>query len=126
MIGVGDLERLADLVGSQAFDVAHSEYDLLGRGQAFDGCCDLDPDLPYLHLLDGGVDVNGKNGSGRTALSGAAFNGNLRTLRALLAAGVGKGGAAFIGMIAVILASINVVGGFLVTNRMLLMFQKKK
>ena len=31
-----------------------------------------------------------------------------------------------LGLVAVILATINVVGGFLVTNRMLLMFKKKK
>jgi NAD(P) transhydrogenase subunit alpha len=31
-----------------------------------------------------------------------------------------------LGLIAVILATINVVGGFLVTDRMLLMFKKKE
>lgn len=31
-----------------------------------------------------------------------------------------------LGLVAVFLASINVVGGFLVTNRMLVMFKKKK
>ena len=34
--------------------------------------------------------------------------------------------ASILGMIAVILATINVVGGFLVTHRMLEMFRKKK
>lgn len=47
---------------------------------------------------------------------------------ALLVAGAEKAGAAaqFIGFIAVLLASINVFGGFLVTHRMLSMFKKKK
>ncbi len=35
-------------------------------------------------------------------------------------------GAEFIGFIAVTLASINIVGGFLVTHRMLAMFKKKE
>jgi NAD(P) transhydrogenase subunit alpha len=33
--------------------------------------------------------------------------------------------AAFFGMLAVTMATINVVGGFMVTDRMLEMFQKK-
>ncbi|HIC80078.1 MAG TPA: NAD(P) transhydrogenase subunit alpha [Chromatiales bacterium] len=47
---------------------------------------------------------------------------------ALLVTGLEEvGGAAEIfGFIAVLLASINVFGGFLVTNRMLAMFKKKK
>jgi len=35
-------------------------------------------------------------------------------------------GAEIIGFFAVLLASINVIGGFLVTNRMLSMFKKKR
>ncbi|MCG8429312.1 MAG: NAD(P) transhydrogenase subunit alpha [Chromatiales bacterium] len=47
---------------------------------------------------------------------------------ALLVAGLdGAGSAAeIIGFFAVLLASINVFGGFLVTNRMLAMFKKEK
>jgi len=47
---------------------------------------------------------------------------------ALLVAGAEGGGAAadWIGFLAVLLASINVFGGFLVTHRMLAMFKKKK
>lgn len=47
---------------------------------------------------------------------------------ALLVTGLEEVGAAaeIIGFIAVLLASINVFGGFLVTNRMLAMFKKKK
>ena len=43
-----------------------------------------------------------------------------------MAAGAGKDElAAYIGLGAVILATINVVGGFLVTHRMLSMFKRK-
>jgi NAD(P) transhydrogenase subunit alpha len=59
--------------------------------------------------------------SGSNAISGITVIG------ALLAAGhVGGGFGATLGMIAVVLAMINVVGGFLVTFRMLRMFKKKR
>jgi len=46
---------------------------------------------------------------------------------ALLAAGVEQSGAAKVfGFISVVLASINIFGGFAVTTRMLAMFSKKK
>ena len=47
---------------------------------------------------------------------------------ALLVTGAGEasGSAEIMGFFAVLLASINVFGGFLVTNRMLAMFKKKK
>ncbi len=47
---------------------------------------------------------------------------------ALLVAGFegASGASELIGFFAVLLASINVFGGFLVTNRMLAMFKKKK
>ena len=58
--------------------------------------------------------------SGSNAISGITVVG------ALLAAGNAQGGfACFLGMLALILANINVVGGFLVTHRMLMMFKKK-
>ncbi len=59
--------------------------------------------------------------SGSNAISGITIIG------ALLAAGSTSdpGLARTLGMIALIFASINVVGGFLVTGRMLKMFQKK-
>ena len=57
--------------------------------------------------------------SGSNAISGITIVG------ALLVAGEGKTFPAIIGMLAVALATINVVGGFLVTHRMLSMFQKK-
>jgi NAD(P) transhydrogenase subunit alpha len=45
----------------------------------------------------------------------------------MMAAGVGGGDfATAIGFLAVIFATINVVGGYLVTDRMLAMFRKKK
>ena len=57
--------------------------------------------------------------SGSNAISGITLVGSL------IAAGEGQGGLSVIlGMMAVILATINVVGGFLVTNRMLKMFRK--
>ena len=58
--------------------------------------------------------------SGSNAISGITIVG------AILAAG-GENGtiATVLGFIAIVMASINVVGGFLVTNRMLAMFKKK-
>jgi len=59
--------------------------------------------------------------SGSNAISGITVVG------AILAAGAGQGfWAPTLGLLALILATINVVGGFLVTNRMLEMFRKKK
>ncbi len=58
--------------------------------------------------------------SGSNAISGITLVG------ALLAAGAEhKNLAAWLGFLAVILATINVVGGFMVTNRMLAMFRRK-
>jgi len=60
--------------------------------------------------------------SGSNAISGVTLVG------AVLTAGAGMAESptvAVIGMLAVILATLNVVGGFLVTHRMLAMFQKK-
>ena len=58
--------------------------------------------------------------SGSNAISGITLVG------AILAAGHGHHGmVTFLGTVAVALATINVVGGFLVTNRMLEMFRKK-
>ncbi len=59
--------------------------------------------------------------SGSNAISGITIVG------ALAAAGLGVGGAfgTFLGVLAVIFATINVVGGYMVTNRMLGMFKKK-
>ena len=59
--------------------------------------------------------------SGTNAISGIALVG------AILAAGNTDGGevARWLGFVAVVLASINVVGGYLVTNRMLAMFKRK-
>ena len=59
--------------------------------------------------------------SGSNAISGITVVG------ALLAAGSGEGFiASILGLLAVTLATVNVVGGFLVTNRMLKMFRRKK
>lgn len=58
--------------------------------------------------------------SGSNAISGITIVG------ALIAAGSGHSMlATVLGIFAVILATINVVGGFLVTNRMLHMFKRK-
>ena len=58
--------------------------------------------------------------SGSNAISGITLTG------ALIAAGAGHDTlTSFLGFLAVTLASINVVGGFLVTHRMLRMFRKK-
>lgn len=59
--------------------------------------------------------------SGSNAISGITIVG------ALIAAGAGHGGiSTILGFAAVILAMINVVGGFMVTDRMLEMFKKDK
>jgi len=59
--------------------------------------------------------------SGANAISGITIVG------ALVAAGMTQGPwSTWIGFAAVVVATINVVGGFLVTDRMLKMFGKKK
>ncbi len=60
--------------------------------------------------------------SGSNAISGITIVG------AMLAAGTEDGGilAIFLGFLAVVLATINVVGGYLVTDRMLGMFKAGK
>ena len=59
--------------------------------------------------------------SGSNAISGITIVG------AIVAAGVANGPfATALGFLAVIFAMINVVGGYLVTDRMLAMFHKKK
>lgn len=58
--------------------------------------------------------------SGSNAISGITVVG------AIIAAGYKETGiGSFFGMVAIVLAMINVVGGFLVTHRMLLMFKKR-
>jgi NAD(P) transhydrogenase subunit alpha len=56
--------------------------------------------------------------SGSNAISGITVVG------AIIAAGASLGVAPFLGFLAIVLAMINVVGGFLVTHRMLKMFRK--
>jgi len=57
--------------------------------------------------------------SGSNAISGITLVGSL------IAAGEGHGElSVLLGMVAVVFATINVVGGFLVTDRMLKMFKK--
>ena len=59
--------------------------------------------------------------SGSNAISGVTMVG------AILSAGAGFGSLTFwLGFAALVMATINVVGGFLVTHRMLAMFRKKK
>ena len=57
--------------------------------------------------------------SGSNAFSGIAIVG------AIIATKVGGGTGTWLGLIAVIFAAINVVGGFMVTDRMLKMFKRK-
>lgn len=58
--------------------------------------------------------------SGSNALSGVTIVG------ALIIAGLGKGNLSmFFGFFALVFATANVVGGFLVTDRMLAMFKRK-
>jgi len=59
--------------------------------------------------------------SGSNAISGITIVG------AMVAAGAKESAlATYLGFAAVILATVNVVGGFLVTHRMLLMFKKDR
>jgi NAD(P) transhydrogenase subunit alpha len=59
--------------------------------------------------------------SGSNAISGITIVGSL------IAAGAGKGSlSTTLGFIAVTFATINVVGGFLVSHRMLEMFRRKR
>ena len=58
--------------------------------------------------------------SGSNAISGITIVG------ALLAINVGGGFGTFLGVLALIFATINVVGGYLVTDRMLGMFKTGK
>ena len=58
--------------------------------------------------------------SGANAVSGIALIGAI-----LIAGGQDISTASILGFIAIVLATINVVGGFLVTDRMLQMFKKK-
>tara|TARA_Y100001970_G_C14125453_1_gene798692 strand:- start:153 stop:428 length:276 start_codon:yes stop_codon:yes gene_type:complete len=58
--------------------------------------------------------------SGSNAISGIAIVG------AIIATKLGGELGSILGIIAVIFATINVVGGFMVTDRMLKMFKKKK
>lgn len=58
--------------------------------------------------------------SGSNAISGITLVGSL------IAAGEGHAGlSVMLGVVAVVFATINVVGGFLVTDRMLKMFKKE-
>ena len=59
--------------------------------------------------------------SGANAISGIALVGAL-----IVAGPIGVTLPSAIGVIAIILATINVVGGFMVTDRMLQMFRKEK
>lgn len=59
--------------------------------------------------------------SGANAISGITIVG------ALIAGGEGLGGfATVLGVLAVVFATINVIGGYLVTDRMLAMFKRGK
>ncbi len=57
--------------------------------------------------------------SGSNAISGITIIG------ALIVAGISGGFASVLGWFAIVLAMINVVGGFLVTHRMLAMFKRR-
>lgn len=58
--------------------------------------------------------------SGSNAISGISIVG------ALLSTALGENGfASFLGLLAIIMATVNVIGGYMVTHRMLSMFQKR-
>ena len=62
--------------------------------------------------------------SGSNAISGITVVGAILTAGAAVASAGGWFGA-LLGMVAAVLAMINVVGGFMVTHRMLMMFKKR-
>ena len=57
--------------------------------------------------------------SGSNAISGIAIVG------AIISTKIGGGVGTYLGLIAVVFATVNVIGGFLVTDRMLKMFKRK-
>ncbi len=57
--------------------------------------------------------------SGSNAISGIAIVG------AIISTKIGGDFGAYLGIIAVVFATVNVVGGFMVTDRMLKMFKRK-
>ncbi|PSR01196.1 MAG: pyridine nucleotide transhydrogenase [Bacteroidetes bacterium QS_8_68_28] len=60
-------------------------------------------------------------------MSGANAISGITVVGALVAAGMSGGGwSSWLGFFALVVATINVVGGFLVTDRMLQMFAKKQ
>ena len=62
-----------------------------------------------------------------TLMSGSNAISGITIIGALLAAGAGHTAmTTWLGFAAVVFATLNVVGGYLVTNRMLEMFKKKK
>lgn len=64
--------------------------------------------------------------SGMNALSGVTIVGAITATGLALINGIGGLFAQLVGCLAIILATINVFGGFGVTHRMLRMFNKKK
>lgn len=59
-------------------------------------------------------------------MSGANAISGITVVGAITLAGGGGGPATWLGAIAVFFATVNVVGGYLVTDRMLSMFKKKE
>ena len=60
-------------------------------------------------------------------MSGANAIHGIILLGAILVTGTSQGGVALVvGLVAIVLAAINMVGGFVVTDRMLQMFVRKK
>ena len=57
--------------------------------------------------------------SGSNAISGIAIVG------AIISTKVDGGVGSYLGLIAVVFATVNVIGGFLVTDRMLKMYKRK-
>jgi NAD(P) transhydrogenase subunit alpha len=60
-------------------------------------------------------------------MSGANAISGITVVGALISAGAGMGGiGTTLGVVAVVFATVNVVGGYMVTHRMLGMFKKKQ
>ena len=106
---MNDLVLFADLAGALATYVAPITIFVLAIFIGFEIITKIPPTF-HTPLM-----------SGSNAISGIAIVGAL-----IAAGGENTNVASILGLLAVILATINVVGGFMVTNRMLEMFRKKK
>jgi NAD(P) transhydrogenase subunit alpha len=124
-------------IASQAADLAHQAAVLAqnAAGMAAQAAQHVPPAAPFVYLFSIFVlaifvgyyvvwNVTPALHSPLMAVTNAISS--VIIVGAMLAAGLrGSGAAHFFGFLAVVLVSVNIFGGFVVTNRMLSMFRKK-